>query len=244
MEHMDKQYIETPIYGVLRMHSHIRSLGYDVNTKRIRRLMRLMGLEAIYCKPNLSKPDKEHKKFPYLLRNEKIERVNQVWSMDITYIPMRNGFMYLTAIIDWHSRYVLSWRLSNTLEGSFCRDSLEESLSKNTPEIFNTDQGSQFTCNDFQKILAKKETIRVSMDGKGRAIDNVFIERFWRSLKYEYVYLHAQPDVQALYEGIRDYIEFYNKRRPHQSLGYKTPESVYFGQAGCVQTESNLTKVS
>ena len=228
MRLMDLQYMETPYFGVLKMQAHIRSLNYTVNVKRIRRLMRLMGLEAIYCKPNLSKPNKEHKKFPYLLRGMKIESVNQVWSMDITYIPMKKGFMYLTAIIDWYSRYVLSWKLSNTLEGAFCREALTDALEMNTPQIFNTDQGTQFTCEKFQEVLANKKDIRVSMDGKGRALDNIFIERFWRSLKYEYVYLHSQSDVKELYQGIKGYIDFYNNRRPHQSLGYKTPAEIYF----------------
>lgn len=229
MRLMDMQYTETPYYGVLRMQAHIRSLEYEVNAKRIRRLMRIMGLDAIYSKPNLSKPNKAHKKYPYLLRNVIIDRVDQVWSMDITYIPMKKGFMYLTAIIDWHSRYVLSWRLSNTLEGAFCREALEESLAGNKPEIFNTDQGTQFTSNEFQEILANEKDIKVSMDGKGRALDNIFIERFWRSLKYEYVYLHSQSDGKELYQGIKSYIDFYNNRRVHQSLGYKTPAEVYFG---------------
>lgn len=238
MELMDKQYTDTPFYGVLRMQAHIRSLNIEVNVKRIRRLLRLMGLEAIYCKPNLSKPNKAHKKFPYLLRNVKIERIDQVWSMDITYIPMMKGFMYLTAIIDWHSRYVLSWRLSNTLEGAFCREALNESLERKQPEIFNTDQGTQFTCNEFQEILAEKIDLKVSMDGKGRAIDNIFIERFWRTIKYEHVYMYAQPNVKELYKGIKEYIEFYNNSRLHQSLGYKTPAEVYFAkEKSCAETE-------
>lgn len=244
MSLMDKHYTEHPYYGVLRMQSYISSLGYKVNTKRIRRLMHLMGLEAIYSKPNLSKPDKAHKKFPYLLREVKANNCDQVWSMDITYIPMEHGFMYLTAIIDWHSRYILSWRLSNTLDGSFCRDCLTEALSYNKPEIFNTDQGVQFTSDRFQEILSLAKDIRVSMDGKGRALDNVFIERFWRSLKYEYVYLHSQSSVQELYDGIKDYIDFYNNRRPHQSLGYKTPFEIYTGNEKLVREEEYLKQVS
>jgi len=227
MELMDKQYTETPFYGVAKMWSHIRSLTIEVNKKRIRRLMRLMGMEAIYCKPNLSKPNELHIKYPYLLRGMTIDRVDQVWSTDITYIPMYKGFMYLTAVIDWYSRYVLSWRLSNTLEGAFCCDALEEALKYNTPEIFNTDQGSQFTSDNFISILKGAE-IRISMDGKGRALDNVFVERLWRTVKYEYVYLYTQSDGKDLYQGLKGYFEFYNNRRPHQSLGYKTPSEIYW----------------
>lgn len=244
MEQMDKQYTSTPFYGVLRMQSYISSLGYKVNVKRIRRLMRLMGLDAIYCKPNLSKPDKAHKKFPYLLRGIKPERNDQVWSMDITYIPMEHGFMYLTAIIDWHSRYILSWRLSNTLDGAFCRECLAEALSSGQPAVFNTDQGTQFTCEKFQGVLAAAKGVQVSMDGKGRALDNVYIERFWRTIKYEYVYLHTQTSVKELYDGIAAYIEFYNKRRPHQSLGNKTPYEVYTSKGQKESDDSCLKQAS
>lgn len=244
MELIDVQYTETPYYGVLRMHAYICSLNYQVNVKRIRRLMRVMGLQVIYCKPNLSKPNKAHKKYPYLLRGLTIDKVNQVWSMDITYIPMKKGFMYLTAIIDWHSRYVLSWRLSNSLEGAFCREALKESLEGINPEIFNTDQGVQFTCDDFIKILTDKKNISISMDGKGRALDNIFIERFWRSLKYEYVYLHSQSDVKELFSGLKAYIDFYNNERLHQSLNYKTPAEIYFVKDGPEKEKDNLKKVS
>ncbi len=235
---IDKQYTSRPYYGAQRMHAYISSLGYKVNIKRIRRLMRLMGIEAIYCKPNLSKPDKTHKRYPYLLRNVEITDCDQAWSMDITYIPMERGFMYLTAIIDWRSRYILSWRLSNTLEGSFCRECLTEALNGGKPEIFNTDQGVQFTSERFQEILSSAKDVKVSMDGKGRALDNVFIERFWRSLKYEYVYLYAQKDAKELYAGIKEYIDFYNNGRPHQSLGYKTPAEVYSGRSETPATQS------
>lgn len=228
MELIDRQYTETPFYGVAKMCSYIRSLTIEVNIKRVRRLMRKMGLEAIYCKPNLSKPNESHIKYPYLLRGMTINRVNQVWSTDITYIPMQKGFMYLTSVIDWHSRYVLSWRLSNTLEVAFCCDALEAALKYDTPEIFNSDQGSQFTSDDFISILKGAE-IRISMDGKGRALDNVFVERLWRTVKYEYVYLHIQSNGKELYDGLKAYFDFYNNRRPHQSLGYKTPSEVYFG---------------
>lgn len=226
MFEIDKQYIETPFYGVEKMCEHLRSLKYNVNPKRVRRLMRLMGLEAIYCKPRLSIPDKEHKKYPYLLRGVTINRIDQVWSTDITFIPMKNGFMYLTAVIDWHSRYVLSWRLSNSLDVSFCMDALEESFGFGKPEIFNTDQGSQFTSKEFTGMLESQE-ISISMDGRGRALDNVFVERLWRTVKYEYVFLHSQETVKELHDGLKEYFEFYNNRRLHQGLDYRTPAEVY-----------------
>jgi putative transposase len=224
---IDKQYLETPFYGVPKMWAHLRSLKYHINIKRVRRLMRLMGLETIYCKPRLSIPDKEHIKYPYLLRGMSIDRTNQVWSSDITYIPMYKGFLYLTAVIDWYSRYVLSWRLSNSLEGTFCIDALNESLRYCKPEIFNTDQGVQFTSEKFTERLKDNE-IRISMDSRGRAIDNVFVERLWRTVKYEYVYLHSQKDGKELYQGLKEYFEFYNNRRLHQALDYRTPSEVYF----------------
>ena len=223
---IDKQYIETPFFGVEKMREHLRSLEYVVNAKRVRRLMRLMGLEAIYCKPKLSIPDKSHKKYPYLLRGVTIDRINQVWSTDITYIPMKNGFMYLTAVIDWHSRYVLSWRLSNSQDVSFCMDALQESFNYGKPEIFNTDQGSQFTSDEFTGLLTDKH-INISMDGRGRALDNVFVERLWRTVKYEYVFLHTQESVKELYEGLKGYFEFYNNKRLHQGLNYRTLAEVY-----------------
>jgi len=227
MFEIDKQYLETPFYGVPKMLSYLRSLKYNINIKRVRRLMRLMGLETIYCKPNLSIPGKDHIKYPYLLKGLLIERVDQVWSTDITYIPMIKGFLYLTAVIDWYSRYVLSWRLSNSLDSSFCIDALNDSLMRSKPEIFNTDQGVQFTSEKFTERL-KDNKIRISMDSRGRAIDNIFIERLWRSLKYEYVYLHSQKDGKELYQGLSKYFEFYNNRRLHQALGYKTPYEVYY----------------
>lgn len=244
MELIDRQYTETPFYGALKMCAYIRSLTIEVNIKRIRRLMRLMGLQAIYCKPNLSKANNEHIKYPYLLRGLKITMSNHVWSIDITYIPMEHGFLYLVAVIDWYSRKVLSWRLSNTLEGSFCNDALEEALSKyGKPEIFNSDQGSQFTSDNFISIL-KRENIKISMDGKGRALDNIFIERLWRSVKYEYVYLHIQPDGKVLYNGLKDYFEFYNNRRIHQSLNYNTPDEVYLGSIQNSSVHEDLKSVS
>lgn len=228
MVEIDKQYTETPFYGVRKMQARLRTLKHDVNHKRVRRLMRVMGLQTIYSKPNLSKANKEHIKYPYLLKGKRIDRVNQVWSTDITYIPMQKGFMYLAAVIDWHSRYVLSWRLSNSLDGIFCIDALIEALRNGKPEIFNTDQGVQFTSEKFTSIL-KESSISISMDGRGRAIDNVFVERLWRTVKYEYVYLYSQSDGKQLQEGLKAYFDFYNNRRPHQSLNYKVPSEIYFG---------------
>jgi putative transposase len=227
MLELDKQYIKTPYYGVRKMSVHLRSLKYEVNKKRVSRLMRIMGLKTIYCKPRLSIANKGHKKYPYLLKGLEVNKTNQVWSTDITYIPMQKGFMYLVAVIDWYSRYVLSWRLSNSLEGTSCIEALEEALNNGKPEIFNTDQGAQFTTEKFTGKLESEE-IKVSMDSRGRAIDNVFVERLWRTVKYEYVYLHSQEDVKQLYEGLKQYFEYYNTQRPHQALNYKTPAEVYF----------------
>lgn len=225
---IDKQYLKTPFYGAGKMWAELRSLNYNVNIKRVRRLMRLMGLEAIYCKPRLSLPNKSHVKYPYLLRGVVIEKVNQVWSSDITFIPMYKGFLYLTAVIDWYSRYVLSWELSNSLEESFCINALEESLRYGKPEIFNTDQGAQFTSQAYTGILSAAD-ISISMDGRGRALDNVFVERLWRTVKYEYVYLHSQKDGRDLFLGLKEYFDFYNNSRKHQALNYRTPAEVFFG---------------
>jgi putative transposase len=227
MRHLDMQYTQTPFYGVLRMHQHIISLGYAVNEKRIRRLLRLMDLMAIYPKKNLSKANPKSKIYPYLLRNITIERPNQVWSTDITYIPMEKGFLYLVAVIDWFSRYVISWKLSNTLEATFCVEALQESLIKGKPDIFNTDQGSQFTSNDFTNCLLDND-IKISMDGRGRCLDNVFVERLWRSVKQEYVYLNSIKDGRELWHGLDKYFKFYNEKRIHQSLDYKTPAQVHW----------------
>lgn len=228
MQEIDSQYLLTPYYGVKRFTVHIRQkLGIRVNEKRIRRLMRLMGLEAIYRKPNLSKRNIEHQTYPYLLRNVEINRVNQVWSTDITYIPMKSGYMYLTAVIDWQSRYILSWNLSNSLDGRYNREILLEALKHGKPEIFNTDQGSQFTASKFTSILESND-IKISMDSKGRALDNIFIERFWKTIKYECIYLSKFDNGKELYSTIKSYIDFYNNARPHQSLNYVTPADVYF----------------
>lgn len=228
MRIIDEQHLEHPHMGRLSMTQWLNGKGYRVNIKRVRRLMTLMDLTAIYPRPRTTIRNQEHSVYPYLLRGVKVQRVNQVWSTDITYIPMEQGFMYLAAVIDWYSRHVLSWRLSNSLEGSFCIDALEDALTATgrTPEIFNTDQGAQFTSHSFTGVL-KTNGIQISMDGKGRAIDNVFIERFWRSLKYEDIYLKAYETVADLIEGLRRYIEFYSNERPHQSLGGQTPASVF-----------------
>jgi putative transposase len=223
---IDRQYLKTPFYGSRRMKVWLRGQEHRVSRKRVRRLMRLMGITAIYQPPNTSKPLRGHKVYPYLLRGVEVNQVNQVWGADITYIPMAHGFMYLVAIIDWYSRYVLTWRLSNTLDTDFCVDALEEALSKGTPKIFNTDQGSQFTSGAFTGILLQ-HGIQISMDGKGRCRDNVFVERLWRSLKYEEVYLKGYQRVPEVRAGIGAYFRFYNEERPHQALGYRTPRDVF-----------------
>lgn len=229
MRLIDKQYTRTPFYGWPRMTAYVRRQGYQVNHKRVRRLMRKMGLEAIYPKPRAKGKAQEHKIYPYLLRDLEIVHPNQVWSTDITYIRMASGFMYLVAIIDWYSRYVLAWQLSNSLDGHFCQMALQQALTQDKPGIFNTDQGVQFTARSFTTCL-KKAGIRISMDGRGRALDNIFVERLWRSVKYEHVYLHDHATVPDLEAGLRDYFNFYNHKRLHQSLGYQTPAEVHFGK--------------
>jgi putative transposase len=229
MRLIDEQYTRTPFYGSRRLAWWLGTQGHDVNRKRVQRLMRLMGLEALYPKPNLSRRNPAHEVYPYLLRDLVVDHANQVWCADITYIPMNHGFLYLVAIMDWYSRYVLSWVLSNTLDASFCLESLGDALTFGTPEIFNTDQGCQFTSKDFTKAL-KKLVIRISMDGRGRALDNVFIERLWRSLKYEEVYLHDYATMAEARRGIGNYLTFYNTERPHQALEYQTPFEVHFGR--------------
>jgi len=205
----------------------LRQLGYAVNRKRVQRLMRKMGIEAIYPGPNTSKPHPAHRIYPYLLRGLTIDRPNQVWSTDITYIRMVHGFMYLVAVMDWYSRYVLSWRLSNTLEADFCIEALESALAIGTPEIFNTDQGSQFTSPRFTDRLLL-DGIKISMDGRGRAMDNIFIERLWRSVKYENIYIYDYPTVPLLDQGLTQYFYFFNLERPHQGLDYRIPAQVYY----------------
>lgn len=226
MHKLDELYTEHPYYGVRRMTACLRRDQEEVNIKRVRRLLRLMGLEAIYPKKNLSKANKEHVIYPYLLRDIAIVRNDQVWSTDITYIRLRNGFVYLMAVIDWFSRYVLDWQLNISLEADFCIETLDRVLQNGKPEIFNTDQGSQFTTPRFVKPLLNNG-ILVSMDGRGRALDNVFVERLWRSVKQEKVYLEDFKTVKEAKTGIADYFEYYNHRRPHQSLDYKTPAEVY-----------------
>src|SRR6266480_422364 len=231
---IDRQYLARPYYGSRRMAAWLATQGHLVNRKRVRRLMRLAGLVAIYQRPNTSKPAPAHKIYPYLLGGISIERVNQVWCADVTYIPMAKGFLYLVVIMDWVSRAVLAWRLSNTLGAEFCVEALEEALARHgRPEIFNTDQGSQFTSDGFTGTL-KAHDVTISMDGKGRCMDNIFVKRLWRSLKYEEVYLHAYVTVAEAKAGIGTWISFYNQERQHQSLGYRAPRQVYEEACGYV----------
>ena len=226
MKLIDRGYLATPFYGARKIAACLKSHGHLVNRKRVRRLMRIMGLKAIYRRPRTSKPAPRHKIYPYLLGSLRITRPNQVWSADITYIPMARGFLYLVAIIDWYSRYVLSWRLSNTLGAGFCVEALEEALGKGRPDIFNTDQGAQFTGEAFTGLL-EQHGVRISMDGKGSYNDNLFIERLWRTVKYEEVYLKAYKDARDARISLSDYFRFYNTERPHQSHDYRTPAEVY-----------------
>jgi putative transposase len=226
MRLLDEEYTRHPFYGSRRLTAWLISQGEEVNRKRVQRLLRLMGLEAIYPKPRLSAPDPSHRVYPYLLRDVGIKRVNQVWSADITYVPMPKGFMYLAATIDWYSRYVVSWRLSNTLDGLFCQEMLDEALGQGRPEICNTDQGVQFTALAFTERL-KRAGVLISMDGRGRCLDNVFVERLWRTVKYEDIYLRAYATVAELERGLRSYLRFYNEERLHQSLDYQPPRVVY-----------------
>lgn len=227
MRLIDEQYLRTPFYGRLRMTAWLQRQGHPVNHKRVQRLMQVMGLQAIYPKPRTTNRGESHKIYPYLLRNLTIERPNQVWSADITYIPMMHGFMYLVAIMDWYSRFVLAWQLSNTLDGLFCLEALDQALQHGQPDIFNTDQGVQFTSQPFTTRLLTAG-VRISMDGRGRALDNVFIERLWRSVKYEDIYLKNYDSVRALDSGLLAYFQFYNHNRPHQALAYRTPTEVHF----------------
>jgi putative transposase len=231
MRLIDQQYTDQPSFGSRRMTEWLQRHGELVNRKRVQRLMRLMGLEAVYPKPRLSQPGRGHKIYPYLLRDVVIDRADQVWSTDITYIPLAAGFMYLAAVIDWFSRYVIAWRLSNTLEGWFCLDMLDEALNLGTPEIFNTDQGVQFTAAAWTGRL-ETAGVAVSMDGRGRYLDNIFVERLWRSVKYEDVFIRGYETVAELHPGLQRYFGFYNEDRPHQSLGYRTPGEVYRSRRG------------
>jgi putative transposase len=229
MRLLDEQYTRAPFYGIGRMTAWLRSQGYGVNHKRIERLMHVMGIEAIYPKPRLSRAGTEVQRYPYLLRNVSIERVNQVWSTDITYIRLQHGFLYLVAILDWYSRFVVAWQTAITLDTSFCLEALEQALRGATPEIFNSDQGVQFTSAEFTNRLKAAE-VCISWDGRGRAFDNIFIERVWRTVKYEEVYLKDYQTVAEAVSNLRAYFTFYNHERLHQALGYQTPAQVYTGK--------------
>jgi len=231
MRLIDEQYMRHPEFGYPRMTGWLKDEGFEVNHKRVARLMQLMGLQAITPGPHTSRPAPDHKIYPYLLRNVEVERVNQVWSTDITYIPMRHGFMFLTAVIEWYSRYVLAWEVSNTLESHFCVTALERALTQGTPEIFNTDQGAQFTSKDFTEVLLDLD-IAISMDGRGRALDNAFIERLWWTVKYEDVYPRGYADGHALYSGLDVYFDYYNNERKHSSLDKRTPAQVFLEGGG------------
>jgi putative transposase len=226
MRRLDEQYTATPFYGSRRMQVALAERGHVVNRKHIQRLMRLMGLEAIGPKPRLSQANPDHRVYPYLLRDVPITHVDQVWSTDITYVRLRHGFVYLVAIMDWFSRYVVAWELSVTVDGQFCLDALQRALATRHPSIFNTDQGAQFTSHAFTGLL-RDAGVQISMDGRGRALDNVFVERLWRSVKYEEIYLHDYDSVWAAHRGLDRYFRFYNQARPHQSLDYRTPAAVY-----------------
>jgi putative transposase len=228
MKGIDQQYLVTPFYGSRRMAVWLARQGYRISRKRVQRLMRTMGLTAIYRRPKTSKPAPGHKIYPYLLRGMEITGPNKVWAADVTYIPMARGFLYLVAIMDWFSRYVLAWSLSNTLDADFCVEALREALRKGNPEVFNTDQGSQFTSEGFTQLL-ENHGVRVSMDGKGRYTDNIFVERLWRSVKYEEVYLNAYSGGREAKAGLDNYFDFYNNQRPHQSLDNRTPGEVFNG---------------
>lgn len=229
MRWIDRQYLDTPFYGYRKMTAALGRAGYAVNAKRVRRLMRLMGIEAVYPKPRTSLPNKAHPVYPYLLKGLAIDRPDQVWCTDITYVPLRRGWVYLVAIMDWFSRYVLSWELSVTLDASFCVEALERALALTPgrlPGVFNSDQGSQFTSEAFIGVLLDAG-IRISMDGRGRCYDNIFVERLWRSVKHEHVYLHDHQTVAEATMGLGRYLDFYNHERPHQALEYRTPSEVY-----------------
>lgn len=228
MRLIDEQYLRTPFYGYLKMTAHLGQLGYLVNKKRVYRLMRLMGIQAVYPRPRTTLAAPGHKVYPYLLRGLAITRPNQVWSADVTYVPMPVGFMYLVVVLDWFSRYVLAWQLSNTLDAAFCLLALRQALALAQPDIFNTDQGAQFTTPRFTGCL-EAAGVRVSMDGRGRALDNVFIERLWRTVKYEELYLKEYATVPELTAGLARYFDFYNTVRPHQALAYRVPTQVHFG---------------
>ena len=228
MQLIDQEYTRAPFYGYRKLTARLnQEHGYAVNHKRVARLMQQMGLRAVYPRPRTSIPDRQHKRYPYLLRDLVVDRPNQVWAADITYVPLPRGFMYVVAVMDWFSRFVLAWQLSNTLDGAFCLAALHRALRDGRPDIFNTDQGVQFTAQAFTSEL-EAAGIRVSMDGRGRFVDNIFIERLWRTVKHEDIYLKGYETVPALAAGLSDYFQLYNFDRPHQSLGYRTPADVHF----------------
>jgi len=241
MNVIDEEFTRRPCLGSRQMKWRLWDLGYWVGRKRVRRLMRLLGLEAVFPKKNTSQRNPEHPVYPYLLRDVVITRPNQVWSMDITYIRLGKGFVYLAAVVDWHSRYVIAWRLSNTLTADFCVECLEDALQYGKPEIFNTDQGCQFTSQEFTSVLLDRG-IQISMDGRGRALDNIFVERLWRTVKYEDVYLRGYQNIPEAQEGLRNYFDYYNMQRRHSSLEHKTPWVIFSGlerlelQAGVAQS--------
>ena len=242
MQSMDRQYLDTPFYGSRRMKVWLaREGGRRVSRKRVQRLMRIMGLRAIYRSPRASRPAPERRVYPYLLEKIRVTRPNQAWAADITYLPMARGFLYLVAIMDWHSRYVVAWRLSNTLEADFCVDALREALGQGQPEVFNTDQGSQFTSLEFTQAL-QEHGVKISMDGKGRYTDNIFVERLWRTLKYEEVYLKAYANASEARRELGAYLRFYNDQRPHQALGYRTPAEVFHEARNATVDRSKVTE--
>lgn len=241
LEKLDRLYLERPYYGSRRLSKELQKRGHKIGRNRVRRLMKILGIKAIYPKRRLSIRDKAHKIYPYLLKNLNIDSPNKAWAADITYIRLKQGFVYLVAIIDLFSRFILSWRLSNTLEADFCVDALVEALSKASPEYFNTDQGSQFTGNQFTEVL-KHRGIKISMDGQGRMLDNIFIERFWRTVKYEEVYIKSYENVWDCRKSLKEYIEFYNNDRLHQTLEYRTPCEVYQGEGSRLGEEGDALK--
>ena len=243
MRLIDEQYTSTPFYGYRRMSVYLQKLGFRVNHKRVRRLMRKLGLEAIYPKPNLSKPGKDHLTYPYLLKDVTVEYSDQVWATDITYIRIGSGFVYLLVIMDWHSRFVIEMEVSNSLESSPYVEALKRALAKSKPEVFNSDQGSQFTSVEWLKIL-QAHGIKISMDGRGRCFDNIFVERLWRTVKYEEVYLKEYLDVWETEDSLQRYFEFYNYQRPHQSLNYQTPFEAYQKGRKTEQTKGAKAAIS
>lgn len=241
MRQIDELYLKRPFYGYRRITGWLRELGWHMNEKRVARLMRVMGLQAVVPGPHTSRRHPEHRIYPYLLRGVTIRAPDEVWCADITYVPMRQGFLYLVAVMDWYSRYVLAWELSNMLEADFCLAALERSLEEGTPGIFNTDQGSQFTSEDFTSCL-EDAGVRVSMSGRGRVMDNLFVERLWRTVKYEEIYLRDYLDGSQARQGLARYFSFYNTQRPHQALGNRTPADVY-GDRGCEQVDGSIHQV-